>query len=128
MIGGIIMDAFIDSIIMGILNPIMSFFGWLLSLIFSSTASTLIFGFIFMNLIGFLMMCLDKKYAKEDKRRIPESTLFLTAILFGSLGVLLGMRKFRHKTLHKKFTIGIPLIILVQIIFIIYSLITGLLF
>lgn len=122
------MDAFIDSIIMGILNPIMSFLGWILGFIFSSKASTLIFGFIFMNLIGFLMMYLDKKYAKEEKRRIPESTLFLTAILFGSLGVLLGMRKFRHKTLHKKFTIGVPLIIIAQIIFIIYSLIKGWLF
>jgi len=122
------MDAFLDSLIMGILNPIMNFFGWLLSLIFSSTASTLIFGFIFMNLIGFLLMYLDKKYAKEDKRRIPESTLLLTALLFGSLGIILGMRKFRHKTLHKKFTIGVPLIIIAQIIFLIYCLIKGLWF
>ena len=66
--------------------------------------------------------------ALEEKRRIPESTLLLTAALFGSLGVLLGMRKFRHKTLHKKFTIGVPLIIFAQIIFIIYSLIKGWLF
>ena len=119
------MDTFIDSIIMGILNVIMGFFSFILNLIFATKASTLIFGFIFINLLGFLFMYLDKKYAKEDKRRIPEFTLFSTAILFGSLGILLGMYKFRHKTLHKKFTIGIPLIIVLQIIFIIYKLIKG---
>lgn len=122
------MDTFIDSIIMGILNIIMGFFSFILNFIFASKVSTLIFGFIFINLLGFLFMYLDKKYAKEDKRRIPESTLLLTATLFGSIGIILGMRKFRHKTLHKKFTIGVPLIILAQIIFIIYCLIKGLLF
>ena len=122
------MDSFIDSIIMGILNIIMGFFSFILNFIFASKVSTLIFGFIFINLLGFLFMYLDKKYAKEDKRRIPESTLLLTATLFGSIGIILGMRKFRHKTLHKKFTIGVPLIILAQIIFIIYCLIKGLLF
>lgn len=122
------MDNFIDSLIMSILNPIMSFFSLIFDFIFSSRASMLIFGFIFMNIIGFVLMYLDKKYAKEEKRRIPESTLLLTAALFGSLGIILGMRKFRHKTLHKKFTIGVPLIILAQIIFIIYSLIKGWLF
>lgn len=119
------MDKFIDSIFMSIFTPILNFFEAFLNLIFSSTASTLIFAFLFVNLLGFLLMYLDKKYAKEEKRRIKESTLFLTAILFGSLGILAGMYKFRHKTLHKKFTIGIPLIIVIQIIFIIYNLIKG---
>lgn len=119
------MDAFIDSIFTGILNPIMNFFDLILGAIFSSRASTLIFGFIFMNLLGFLFMYLDKKFAKEEKRRISENTLLLTAALFGSLGILAGMKKFRHKTLHKKFTIGVPLIIVAQIIFVIYSLING---
>jgi len=118
----------IDSIIMGILNPIMSVFEFIFNLIFSSQTSILIFGFIFMNLLGFILMKLDKKYAKEEKRRIKESTLFLTALLFGSLGILAGMYKFRHKTLHKSFTIGIPFIIAVQIVFVIYSLIKGWMF
>ena len=98
------MDNFIDSIFMGILNPIMSIFEAIFNVIFSNQTSTLIFGFIFMNFLGFIFMKLDKKYAKEDKRRIKESTLFLTALLFGSLGILAGMYKFRHKTLHKSFT------------------------
>lgn len=119
------MDDFINSVFMGILNPILNVFGAFLHFIFQSRTSTLITGFIFMNLLGFLLMYLDKKYSKEDKRRIKETTLFLAAILFGSLGVWFGMYKFRHKTLHKKFTIGIPLIIAIQVIFLVYNLIKG---
>lgn len=122
------MENFIDSIFMGILNPILSVIKAIFSFIFSSKISTLIFGLLFMNLIGFILMKLDKKYAKEDKRRIKESTLFLTALLFGSLGILAGMYKFHHKTLHKSFTIGIPLIIACQLVLVIYTLIKGQLF
>lgn len=120
------MDDFINNVIMGILDPIMNIFKALFNFIFATRFSTLLFGFIFMNLMGFLMMYLDKKYAKEEKRRFKESTLFLTAILFGSLGILAGMYKFRHKTLHKSFTIGIPLIIAIQVIFVIYGVVKGL--
>lgn len=119
------MGDFIDSIIMGILDPILNMIKTLFGLIFSNRISTLIFGFVFMNLIGFTLMRLDKDYAKEDKRRIKESTLFLVAILFGSLGIWAGMYKFRHKTLHKQFTIGIPIIIIAQVIFVIYSIVNG---
>ena len=62
-----------------------------------------------------MAMFLDKQLAKKEKMRIPESRLFRIAILGGSLGVLLGMYTFRHKTLHKQFTIGIPAILLLQI-------------
>lgn len=119
------MDEFIDSIIMGILTPIMNGLSTFFDFVFSSQASTLIFGLLFMNLIGFLLMYIDKKRAKEEKFRIKESTLFLVAILFGSLGILGGMYKFRHKTLHKKFTIGIPLIIVIQIVLVIYGIVKG---
>ena len=71
------------------------------------------FGLI--TLIGFMAMFLDKQLAKKEKMRIPESRLFRIAILGGSLGVLLGMYTFRHKTLHKQFTIGIPAILIAQI-------------
>lgn len=122
------MDDFINSIIMGILTPIMNVIGAFFDFVFSSQLSTLIFGFIFMNLLGFLLMYIDKKRAKENKYRIKEFTLFLTAILFGSIGVLIGMYKFRHKTLHKSFTIGIPLIIAIQVIVVIYGMIKGWMF
>ena len=58
----------------------------------------------------------DKKRAAERKWRIPEKKLFLTAAIGGSIGVFLGMLVFRHKTKHVSFTIGIPLIIAVQVL------------
>lgn len=73
--------------------------------------------FICMNIIGFMMMGLDKFKAKHRKWRISEKTLFLIAIIGGSVGVMLGMGSFHHKTKHFRFLIGIPIIICVQIIF-----------
>ena len=61
-------------------------------------------------------MGIDKSRARRRKYRIPEKTLFLTAILGGSIGVLVGMHLFRHKTLHRSFVLGIPLILIVQLI------------
>ena len=63
------------------------------------------------NLAGFILMGLDKKKAEEHRWRISEKTLFLTASIGGSIGVLLGMSIFRHKTKHRKFTLGIPFIL-----------------
>ena len=59
-------------------------------------------------------MLIDKIKARKNLWRIPEVTLFLTAILGGSIGCLMGMRLFRHKTLHPQFSIGIPVIIALQ--------------
>ena len=56
----------------------------------------------------------DKKRARENRRRISERTLLLLAAAGGSVGVALGMTSFRHKTLHRKFTLGIPAILLLQ--------------
>lgn len=74
-----------------------------------------------MNLAAFLAFGWDKHLAKRkqsrpDTRRIPERTLFLLAILGGSIGALAGMRVFHHKTLHRSFRWGIPAILLVQIL------------
>lgn len=74
----------------------------------------LYFGVI--NLIGFLLMGIDKAKAKRRAFRIPEATLFIVALIGGSIGSLLGMYVFRHKTRHLKFTIGIPVILGIQII------------
>ena len=73
------------------------------------------------NLVTFLVFGFDKLKAKykekhEGARRVPEKTLFLLAALGGSVGALLGMRVWRHKTLHRSFRIGIPLILAVQIL------------
>ena len=71
------------------------------------------------NAVGFILMLVDKIKAKKNIWRIREVTLFLVAALGGSLGSLLGMYTFRHKTKHITFTFGIPLILAVQIITII---------
>lgn len=68
------------------------------------------------NFIGFLMMGIDKSRARRRRYRIPERTLFMTAILGGSIGILVGMYLFRHKTLHRSFVLGIPLILIIQLI------------
>ncbi|WP_054742797.1 DUF1294 domain-containing protein [Cellulosilyticum ruminicola] len=73
---------------------------------------------VIINLMGFLSMWLDKKKAIKHQYRIPEKTLFILAILGGSIGSILGMNKFRHKTKHWYFKYGIPFILIVQIIFI----------
>lgn len=68
-----------------------------------------------MNLIGYWSMWNDKKRAREHRWRISENMLMLIALLGGSIGSLAGMKKFRHKTKHVKFYIGIPLILVLQI-------------
>ena len=72
------------------------------------------------NLAGFVSMAVDKSKARRNKWRIPESTLFLFAIFGGSIGCLLGMRVFRHKTQKPKFYIGIPIILGVQVLILLY--------
>ena len=68
-----------------------------------------------MNLIGFALMGADKRRAKRHAWRIPEKTLFLAAILGGSLGTWTGMYAFRHKTKHWYFVVGMPVILAGQI-------------
>ena len=68
------------------------------------------------NAAGFVLMLTDKRKARKKLWRIPEATLLLVAILGGSIGSLLGMYIFRHKTKHLKFTVGIPVILVLQII------------
>lgn len=70
---------------------------------------------LIMNAVGFSLMLADKYKAKKKLWRIRESTLLGIALLGGSAGCLLGMYTVRHKTRHRKFTLGIPLILSVQI-------------
>ena len=67
------------------------------------------------NLVTFAVYGIDKAKAKRGAWRVPERTLFLLPLLGGSLGALLGMKVFRHKTKHWYFVWGIPLILLAQI-------------
>ena len=72
------------------------------------------------NVVTFLVYGLDKWKAKRDAWRISESTLLLLAAAGGSVGALLGMQIFRHKTKHVKFTVGVPVILLVQVALVIW--------
>ena len=72
------------------------------------------------NIVAFIVIFIDKQKAIKHKWRIKESTLFLLSILGGSLGTLIGMYTFHHKTKHIKFTLGIPFVLILQIIFIYY--------
>ncbi len=70
---------------------------------------------IVVNLIGFALMGIDKRRAIKKLWRIPESTLFIIALIGGSIGSILGMRTFRHKTRHWYFVYGMPAILFLQI-------------
>lgn len=71
---------------------------------------------LIINAAGFTLMLVDKYKAKKKRWRIPEATLMGVAALGGSVGSLIGMHLVRHKTKHPKFTIGIPVILAVQIV------------
>lgn len=71
---------------------------------------------LIINAVAFILMLADKRKARKNLWRIPEKILFLTAILGGSIGNLLGMYLLRHKTKHFSFILGIPLILAVQIV------------
>ena len=76
-----------------------------------------------MNILAFAMYGLDKYYAMADKWRISEKNLLLVAYLGGSVGAFAGMKIFRHKTKHAKFTIGVPLAIVLHIAIAVYVMI-----
>ena len=69
---------------------------------------------VIINILTFIVYGIDKLKAKKGKWRIPESTLLLLAIIGGSIGAFLGMKVWHHKTMHKKFKYGVPLIIIIQ--------------
>ena len=73
---------------------------------------------VFANIISFYLMWSDKRKAIKNQYRIPEKTLMLWAAVGGSIGSILGMKVFRHKTRHIKFSLGIPAIMIVQLILI----------
>lgn len=75
---------------------------------------------IFINIVSFAIVAIDKHKAKKHMWRIPERTLFLLALLGGSPGVYSGMLMFRHKTRYWYFMIGIPAIFVAQLILVLH--------
>ena len=80
----------------------------------------LLYYLLAINAITFITYGIDKWKARKNKWRIPESTLLLLAVFGGSIGAFLGMRVWRHKTMHKKFKYGIPSILVLQIGLLLY--------
>ena len=78
-------------------------------------ANALLYYLIVINIVTFQVYGIDKWKAKQGSWRISEATLLILAVIGGSIGALLGMRVWHHKTMHKKFKYGLPLILLVQI-------------
>lgn len=71
--------------------------------------------FIIINFVSFILMYIDKRRAIKKEWRISEHTLILISLLGGSIGSLIGMYTFRHKTKHLKFKVGIPIILVIQL-------------
>ncbi len=81
---------------------------------------TLFIGYlIFINLIGFIQMGVDKRKALKHKWRIKEKQLWLIALLFGSPGTYVGMQLFRHKTKHRLFKYGLPILSVIELVIIV---------
>ena len=84
------------------------------------TTQNLIIYLVIINIIGFLIMFIDKQKAKKGKWRIPEKTIFIVTVLGGGIGTVSGMYAFRHKIQKVNFVIGLPLITILEIAAIIY--------
>ena len=83
-------------------------------------ANALLYYLIVINIVTFLVYGIDKWKAKQGSWRISEATLLILAAIGGSIGALLGMKIWHHKTMHKKFKYSLPLILIIQIILIGY--------
>ena len=82
----------------------------------------LLYYLIAINVVTFFVYGIDKLKAKKSKWRIPEATLLMLAVMGGSIGAWLGMKVWHHKTLHKKFKYGLPLILMAQVALVIWIL------
>lgn len=72
------------------------------------------------NIVSFFLYGIDKYKAKKNKWRISEATLLMIAVIGGSIGAWVGMRLWHHKTMHKKFKYGIPVIMIMQVCLVVY--------
>ena len=81
-----------------------------------------LFSWLFVNIGAVIVCVVDKLCAKKGWRRVRESDLFIMSFLGGALGMYITMKLIRHKTLHKRFMIGLPIIILLQAAILIYVL------
>ena len=78
--------------------------------------------FITVNVLGLVLFGIDKWKAKHDKWRISEATLLSLTVIGGSIGTWVGMKVWHHKTMHKKFKYGIPLVMVLQLALLLFTL------
>ncbi len=91
----------------------------LLAEFFGGTKNLIIYLAV-INFIGFIAMWSDKRKAQKNQWRTPEGTLMGICLLGGGIGTIWGMYKFRHKTKKLKFTVGMPTILIIEIILLVY--------
>jgi uncharacterized membrane protein YsdA (DUF1294 family) len=84
--------------------------------------SLLLIYLVFINILGYLLMMIDKKRAIKHQYRISERTLWTIAFLFGALGLFIGMKNFRHKTKHGTFKYGLPFLSILEMGIVLYGL------
>ncbi|HEX7065756.1 MAG TPA: DUF1294 domain-containing protein [Bacillales bacterium] len=70
---------------------------------------------LLLNIIGFALVAMDKRSARKGKWRIPEARLWLVVWIGGASGIWYGMRRFRHKTQHRKFVVGVPILFFLNV-------------
>ena len=116
-------NTFIDSILDKVVGAISKVIELFVSFTLSNNFITATVWLLTVNAIAIVLMKRDKQYAKEEKRRIRESTLLTVALAGGALGMYYAMYKYKHKTLHKQFTICVPLFIVLHFAFILYAII-----
>ena len=117
----------VNGVIDKILAPILAILKWIIEVIFSNQAVLVVVFLILINLIAIILMKKDKEYAESGQRRVREATLLIVALIGGSLGMYYAMFKYKHKTLHNKFSIGVPVIIVLQFMYVSYFLVSGIL-
>jgi uncharacterized membrane protein YsdA (DUF1294 family) len=81
---------------------------------------TVVYFLVGINTVAFIVYGVDKWRAAHNRWRIPETTLLGLAIIGGSIGALLGMKVWHHKTMHKKFRFGLPMILMAQMLLVGY--------
>lgn len=84
------------------------------------TAQNFVIYIVIINIIGFLAMYIDKQKAKRGSCRIPENTLFIITAIGGGIGTIAGMYLFRHKTKKWTFKIGLPVLLILDILIVLY--------
>ncbi|MBM4762510.1 DUF1294 domain-containing protein [Bacillus sp. B15-48] len=80
-----------------------------------STEQIFLIGLLIMNVFGYFLMKVDKQRAKQKEYRVSEKRLWLIAILGGALGMTIGMNRYRHKTKHLQFKLGLPILTILQL-------------